>query len=118
MQGKTSYGAIAKVPGKEIYVFDGKDTRAQITIGKLSNMNKPYTIIVKNGDLFISDSIDSNGMFIVPDGKIYFKTTDCRQAQTVKGIFVAKSFDAFYTNAFDENDPIVNNDLTKPRCEK
>ena len=118
MQGKTSYGSIAKVPGKEIYVFDGKDKRAQITIRNLSNMAKPYTIIVKNGDLFITDNVDGNGMFVVPDGKIYFKTTQCQKTQTVKGIFIAQGFDTFYTNAFDDYDPIINNDLGKPRCDQ
>ena len=81
-------------------------------------MSKPYTIIVRNGDLILKDDIRGNGMYIVPDGKIYFVSTKCQSNQTVKGIFVAQSFDTYYTDINNDRDPIINNDLNKSWCEK
>jgi len=55
------------VPGKNIFVADGS-----ITISESSVFDGPFTLIVLKGDLVIEGNVLSNGMFVVPDGKILF----------------------------------------------
>lgn len=85
-----------KVPNKDIYILYGNGN--DITLIKDANVTKPFTLIVKNANLIVDGDIDVNGMFIVNDGKIKFKDDNCNKQQIVKGIFIAKEFDATEKN--------------------
>jgi len=58
---------LRKVPGKNIFVADGT-----ITISESNVFDGPFTLIVLKGDLIIEGNVLSNGMFVVPHGKILF----------------------------------------------
>jgi len=81
-----------KVPNKDIYILYKNGW--SITIKKDAKVTKPFTLIVKWAELIVEWNIEVNGMFIVKDGKIKFVDENCNQPQRVKGIFIAKDFDA------------------------
>lgn len=57
-------------------------------------------------------------MFIVPNGTIYFDTTDCDTQQVVNGIFIAgNQFDTTPNSTLANRSNIVQNtDLRTGRC--
>jgi hypothetical protein len=92
---------LKQVPGSQMYFYDGWD----LTIDDiLPNVNKPFTLVVTNGNVRVVGSFDSSSMIIANNGRIEFVNKDCQTAlvakdqgykDTVAGIFIAKNwFDA------------------------
>lgn len=114
---------LRKVPGKNIFVADGT-----ITISESNVFDGPFTLIVLKGDLIIEGNVLSNGMFVVPHGKILFSRAglcdgdrnvgnyEDRESvlgrQVVNGIFIAPE----WFGPVPGEDPVSNTDLDKPRC--
>ena len=98
-----------KVPGKDIYIYDGAVTLQETSVRDNS------TVIVKNGNLKLEGTIAKNVLYLVPDGTITLggdancnDMTDDPAPQIVQGILVAgKGFDSDY---------YLNTDKNKTRC--
>jgi len=78
---------LKKVPAKEIYIVEGDLTIRNVT----STKDTSYTLIVRHGTLTVEWSVDTNGMYIVPDGEIAFNTIDCDERDVVKGIYMTRA---------------------------
>lgn len=97
---------ISVVPGRNIFVFEGHG--GAMVLSQDDNNPKypksPYTIIVKDLDLYVEGDVDTNWMFIV-DGKIGFQEKDaksfCTKPQEVNGIFITQK--GFTKSRFDDN---------------
>jgi len=95
-----------KVPGKEIYIFDGNYTynESNFTSGK------PKTIVVANGNLNIVGDVNQNTLFVVPKGNIIIGTNNCNVPQTIYGIYLTKG-------SILSNRDYINNNLSNDWCE-
>gem|GEM_PF-6307501 len=78
---------VAKVPSKEIYIVEEDVHLYNKDIRDFDGS----TLIVRNGDLIIHEDFDSDGLFVVPDGKIDFTASNysCKKGQSVGGIYLA-----------------------------
>lgn len=104
--------SIAKVPGENIFVLT---TDTDVSYQENVDLEWTVTIIVKGWDLIINGNITRNTMFIVPDGTIFFRPSDCNLRQVVNGIFLAwEPFDVLPDNADDGQ--LMNNRLDEDRC--
>lgn len=98
-----------KVPGKQIYVYDNSVTLQEKDVADNS------TVIVKNGNLRLDNTIAKNVMYVVPNGTITIggdancnDYTDDPAPQIIQGILIAgKWFDSDY---------YLNTDKNKSRC--